>query len=86
MENQGFILTMIGNYPKALESFLKSQNISEEPASEKYVWNLTEGQTPREARLLTLTYLHMTMGHLYGRTNNRDKQISSYLQSNEIAK
>jgi len=81
LENQGFILTMIGNYPKALQSFLKSQEIAEDPASEKYVWNLTEGQTPREVSLQTLTDLHMTMGHLYGRTNNTDKQISSYLKA-----
>jgi signal transduction histidine kinase len=85
LENQGFMLTTIGNYPKALESFLQSQKIAEDPESENYVWNLPEGQTPREARLLTLTYLYMTMGHLYGDTNNRDKQISSYLKSKEIA-
>ena len=84
LENQGYVFTTIGNYPKALESFLKSQKIAEDPASEKYVWNLPEGQTPREARLQTLAYLYQTMGHLYGRTNNPDKQIASYIKSKEI--
>ncbi len=84
LENQGYILTSIGNYPKALESFLKSQKIAEDPASEKYVWNLPEGQSPREARLQTLAYLYQTMGHLYGRTNNPDRQIASYLKAKEI--
>jgi len=85
LENQGYVLTALGNYPRALESFLKSQKIAEDPASEKYVWNLPKGQTPREARLQTLAYLYETMGHLYGATNNTDKQISSYLKSKEIA-
>ncbi len=85
LENKGYVLTGIGNYPKALESFLKSQKIAEDPASEKYVWNLPSGQTPREARLQTLAYLYQTMGHLYGATNNPDKQIASYLKSKEIA-
>ena len=84
LENRGYVLTALGNYPKALESFLKSKKIAEDPASEKYVWNLPEGQTPWEARLETLAYLYQTMGHLYGATNNRDKQISSYLKSKEI--
>ena len=84
-ENRGYMLARIGNYPKALESFLASLQILEDPESEKYAWNLPDGQTPRMERLNKLGYLHLTMGHLYGRTNNTDKQISSYKQSIAIA-
>jgi two-component system, NtrC family, sensor kinase len=85
LENRGYMLTGIGNYPKALESFLAALKILENPESEKYAWNLPNGQTPRMERLNKLGYLHLTMGHLYGRTNNPDKQISSYHQSMVIA-
>jgi two-component system, NtrC family, sensor kinase len=85
LENRGYMLTHIGNYPKALESFLASLKILEDIESEKYAWNLSNGQTPRMDRLNKLGYLHLTMGHLYGRTNNTDNQISSYHQSIAIA-
>jgi two-component system, NtrC family, sensor kinase len=74
-----------GGELKALESFLASLKIVEVPESEKYAWNLPNGKTPRMERLNKLGYLHLTMGHLYGRTNNPDKQISSYQQSMAIA-
>jgi signal transduction histidine kinase len=79
------MLTAIGNYPKALESFLASLKILEDTESEKHAWNLQNGKTPQMERLNKLGYLHLTMGHLYGRTNNTDKQISSYHQSIAIA-
>lgn len=85
LENKGYMLTMIGNYPKALESFLASLKILEDTESEKFTWNLQNGKTPQMERLNKLGYLHLTMGHLYGRTNNTDKQISSYHQSVAIA-
>ena len=85
LENRGYMLTSIGNYPKALESFLASLKIVKDPESEKYAWNLRNGQTPQMERLSKLGYLHLTMGHLYGSTNNTDKQISSYNQSIAIA-
>jgi two-component system, NtrC family, sensor kinase len=85
LENRGYMLTGIGNYPKALVSFLASLKIVTDPESEKYVWNLPNGQTPQKERLTKLGYLHLTMGHLYGRTNNTDKQISSYHQTIAIA-
>ncbi len=85
LENRGYMLTMVGDYPKALESFLASLKILIDPESEKYAWNLPNGQTPRMVRLSKLGFLHLTMGHLYGRTNHTDKQISSYLQSLAIA-
>jgi tetratricopeptide (TPR) repeat protein len=47
LENRGYMLMGIGNYPKALESFLASLKILEDPKSEKYAWNLQIGQTPR---------------------------------------
>jgi two-component system, NtrC family, sensor kinase len=84
-ENRGYMLMQIGNYPKALESFLASFIILEDTKSENYAWNLHIGRTPRNDRLNKLGYLHLTMGHLYGRTNHTDKQISSYQQSMAIA-
>ncbi len=84
-ENQGYMYTGIDNYPKALESFLQALKIAEDPASEKNVWNLAEGQTPRIERIKTLAYLHLTMGHLFGSTGSTDKQKANYLMSQNLA-
>jgi two-component system, NtrC family, sensor kinase len=85
LENRGYMLTQIGNYPKALESFLASLKILEDTQSEKFTWNLQNGKTPQMERLNKMGYLHLTMGHLYGGTNNTARQISSYHQSIAIA-
>ena len=85
LENQGYILGRLGNYPKALESFLQALKIAEDPASEKYAWNLPNGTTPRNERLNRLGVLYLTMGHLYGSTNNPNKQISNYHKSIVLA-
>ena len=78
LENRGFILTRMGNYSEALESYLLALKIAEDPSSEKITWGLQSGRTPRTERLSTLGYTYYTMGHLYGTTGNTDKQISNY--------
>src|SRR5665213_1666388 len=79
------MLMHLGNYPRSLELFLQALKIEEDPASEKYTWNLPEGRTPRNDRLDALGFTHHNMGHLYGATGNRDKQISNYFTAISLA-
>ena len=78
LTNKGYMLMHLGDYPKSLETFLQALKIEENPASEKYTWNLPKEQTPHNARLYQLGFTHLTMGHLYGAIGNTDKQISNY--------
>ena len=84
LQNQGYMLAW-SNYPQSLELLLQALKIAEDPASEKNTWNLADGVTPQIARLNVLGYIHLIMGHLYGNTGNKDKQISSYLQAKNLA-
>ena len=85
LNSRGFVLTNIGNYPEALESLYQALKIAEDPASEKSILNLREGQSPQNARLNTLGFIHLMMGHLYGATGNNYKKISEYLIAIELA-
>ncbi len=82
---KGYMLTQIGNYPRSLETFLQALKIAEDPASEKYTWNLPKGKTPQNARLNALGWIYHIMGHLYGATGNTDKQISNYFTAISLA-
>ncbi len=75
---KGYTFFKMGNYPRSLESFLQALKIAEDPASEKYTWNLPKGQTSRNARLDALGYIYHNMGHLYGATGNNKKQVANY--------
>ncbi len=85
LDAKGYMLMHLGNYPKSLESFLQALKIAEDPASEKYTWNLPKDRTPRKARLDALGYARHDMGHLYGLTGNTDKQISNYFTAISLA-
>jgi signal transduction histidine kinase len=78
LENRGFVLTNLGKYSEALESFLQALKIAEDPSSERITWGLRTGWTPQNERLSTLGYTYYTMGHLYGATGNIEKQMANY--------
>jgi signal transduction histidine kinase len=78
LENRGFVLTNLGKYPEALESFLQALKIAEDPSSEKITWGLKTGWTPQRERHSTLGYTYYTLGHLYGATGNTEKQMTNY--------
>ena len=87
--HRAYILLVMGNYPKSLESLLQALKIAEDPTSENIVWKLpwylSRGQTPRNARIDVLANTYHILGHLHGRTGNREKQISSYLLAISLA-
>ncbi|MBK5271260.1 MAG: hypothetical protein JJE22_09625, partial [Bacteroidia bacterium] len=85
LQSRGFVLTNIGNYPEALESLYQALKIAEDPAIEKNIRNLPDGQSPQNARLNTLGGIHLIMGHLYGSTGNNYKKVSEYLIAIEFA-
>lgn len=86
LENRGFMLSGLRHYQTALESFLESLKILEDPECENHTWNLPKNTTPQEERLNKLGYLYLTMGHLYGQTNDFKKQIESYNLSKKLAR
>jgi len=85
LEGIGFILTNIGNYPEALESLYQALKIVEDPANEKTIPNLSEGQSPKKVRLNLLGDIHLNMGHLYGATGNNYKKASEYIIAIKLA-
>ena len=82
---KGVSLLDLEDFSKSLESLMQALKIEEDPASEKYTWNLPKGGTPRKARLDALGFTHLDMGHLYGATGNTDKQISNYFTAISLA-
>jgi len=82
---RGYMLMALGNYPMSLESLLQALKITEDPASEKYTWNLPKERTPHSERLNTLGYNHLQMGHLYGATGNMETQIANYFTAMSLA-
>ncbi len=82
---KGYMFYKLGNYPRSLETFLQALKIAEDPASEKYTWNIPKGGTPRNERLYELGYIYHAMGHLYGRTGNTEKQIVNYFKALSLA-
>ena len=87
--HKAYILLNIGNYSRSLESLLQALKIAEDPESEKNIWKLpsylSNGQTPRNARIDVLANTYHILGHLYGATGDREKQISSYLKAISFA-
>lgn len=82
---RGYMLMTFGNYPMSLESILQALKIAEDPASEKYTWNLQKDQTSHNARLDQLAWATFNMGQLYGATGNTDKQIDNYNKAKKLA-
>src|SRR5678810_627968 len=46
----GVILMQQEKFSKSLEFYLKALNIAKDPTTEKNIWNLSPGQSPRTAR------------------------------------
>lgn len=78
---KGYSQISLGNYPESLKSISRALKIAEDPASEKYTWNLPKGKTAHWKRLDQLGFTNLHFGHLYGATGNTNKQKLSYFKS-----
>jgi len=86
INNLGYMANKVNNYPKALEYFLQTEKIAENPENEQSVWWVADATLKRAERLEVLGYNYMTLGHLFGSIGNISKQISGYQQSLKIGK
>src|SRR5215208_626380 len=58
----GYINRIFGNYPESVQFSLRALKIAEDPESEKSVWLLAKDETPRQARLKVLAFVHFSLG------------------------
>ena len=88
LDNIGFVLFRLTNYPRSLQAFIEGLKIAEDEESEKNIWRISifskEGN-PRNARLTVLAFLHQDIGTLYGNTGNFEKQVSNCIEALKIA-
>jgi signal transduction histidine kinase len=80
LSTRGYALLGLGKYPSALESLSEALKIAENPASEKYTWNFSKGQTPHMRRLYDLGQIELHLGLLYGATGNRNMEKLKYFK------
>ena len=85
----GVAYSNLGNYPKALQTYLQGLKIAEDEETEKNIWlvtNFSLDKNPHNARLNVITAIYNDMGNLYGSTGNTDKQIFSHYKAMAIAR
>ena len=70
-------LMKMGNYPRVLKLLNASLVFLDNPASEKYIYEVAKGETTRSIRLYWLSYVHEAFSGLYNFTGNYEKAIVS---------
>ena len=87
MNNKGYALLNMGNYPNALRVFLAGLQIAEDKQSEKRLIPVNyrsvggvsaSNATPEEYRLQIAGWLHFNTGILYENANNTEKEMFHY--------
>ncbi len=84
----GFVLTSMGNYPKALQYFLNGLLIAEDPKTERDIWRITKFSKtadPYTARITVLASIHNDMNVLYKMAGNESKHMASLLEAQRLA-
>ncbi len=77
LDQAGWVLSYLKNYPLSLEYFIEGIKILENPDCEKNIWMLTffsNDKNPREARLRSLAFINNDLSQLYKATGNRTKE------------
>jgi len=86
-DQNGYVLAMMKNYPRSLQSFLHGIKILEEEETEKNIWRIIifspEGN-PRNARIASLGYIHNDIGRLYEGIGNIPEAKSNYFKALEM--
>jgi len=89
----GYALTNMGNYPRALQTFLSAIAIAEDPKSEENVLSAKYHDddeftdrtvSPYIQRISKLGRIHQYIGILYGNANNYEKEKFHYLRATKI--
>jgi len=70
-------LMKMGNYPQVLKLLNIGLDFFNNPANEKYIYNVPKGKSPELIRLFWLSYIHEALGDLFNYTNNYEKAFAS---------
>jgi len=81
LNKMGIILMQQEKFSKSLEFYLKALNIAKDPTTEKNIWNLSPGQSPRSARLLEVSNSYDLIGLLNAYTGNWTDNIKNQLKN-----
>ena len=84
-----FSASKIGNYPRSLKLLNAALDIANNPANEKYIYNLPKGQTSNAFRLGLLGWVHFGFSALYRYSGDYRKTIiaaTEYKKISEILK
>ena len=90
----GYALLNMGNYPRALQTFISGIGIGSDPKSERNVLSASypatdeftdRGASPHLQRLHKLARIHQYTGILYFNANNYEKALTHYLTSKELS-
>ncbi|MFI5185330.1 MAG: ATP-binding protein [Chitinophagales bacterium] len=89
MDQAGWVLSYLKNYPRSLQYFLEGIKILENPDCEKNIWLITlfsKDKNPRTARLTALGFIYNDLSQLYKNTGNKEKELASLYQGLKIGK
>ena len=95
LQQMGYALTNLGDFPRSLRMFLAAISIAEDPASEekilpeKYDYGeivYARARTPHDKRLDNLGRLHLYVGILYTNVENNEKESAHYQLAMQLAK
>ena len=93
MNNKGYALLNMGNYPNALRVLLAGLQIAEDKQSENRLiplkYRTIEGvnaltETPEKYRLQIAGWLHFNLGVLYENANNMEKEMFHYSRALQL--
>ncbi len=87
LDQAGWVLSYLKNYPLSLEYFIEGIKILENPDCEKNIWMITlfsEDKDPRKARLRSLGFIYNDLSQLYKATGNRSKEKITLYQGLRI--
>jgi len=95
LQQMGYVLINMGNYPESLKMLLSALVIVEDPASEKKILPdqykygediFVPAMTPRQKRLDKLGRMHEFVGIVYSNGENHEKEKFHYLEAERLLK
>ena len=81
----GVIMMQQEKFSKSLEFYLKALNIAKDPSTEKTIWRLSSGQSPRNARMYLLSVSYDLIGLLNAYTGNWNGNIKNQMKNYQKA-
>ena len=81
---KGLVLTRLGQYASALQCFLQSFTITEDPKSENTTWDLPNNSNPRKHRMDVLALTHSMFAILQQQVDNTTQAIMHFKEAKLI--